>query len=202
MIRKSTFARSSPERSYRRRLVIGAEGRVTESRYFLMVEGLYPSSDCVLEFARTPSNNCSNPHEVLRSLEHWMSENGPWKKNDESWLVVDKDNWKDAQLNELRTWTSRTDGGHYKRGLALSDPKFEYWLLLHFEDTSAANSEDCTRKLKKHLPRYNKQIDDHDFSQKRVQQAISRARQRDGRGSGASTTVYKLVESILSCSEP
>jgi hypothetical protein len=181
--------------------VIAAEGRVTEPRYFLIVRSLYRDTACLVISAKTPSSNCSNPHEALRSLEQWISKNGPWKKNDESWLVVDKDNWKDAQLNELRTWTSRTDGGHYKRGLALSDPKFEYWLLLHFEDTSAANSEDCTRKLKKHLPRYNKQIDDHDFSQKCVQQAISRARRRDGRGSGASTTVYKLVESILSCSE-
>lgn len=202
MAGKNLFVRPSPERLYLRRVVIAAEGRVTEPRYFLIVRSLYRDTACLVISAKTPSSNCSNPHEALRSLEQWISKNGPWKKNDEAWLVVDKDSWTEAQLSELYDWVSQADERRFKRGLALSDPKFEYWLLLHFEDSGVVNSKDCTRKLKKYLPRYNKQIDDHDFSQECVQLAISRARHRDGQGSGASTTVYKLVESILSCSDP
>jgi hypothetical protein len=134
-------------------------------------------------------------------MKHWIKENGPLRMGDEAWLVVDTDCWTEVQLNELRTWVSQTDERHFRRGLALSDPKFEYWLLLHFEDSGVVNSKDCTRKLKNHLPRYDKDIEDRDFSQERVQLAISRARRRDGQGSGASTTVYKLVENILGCSE-
>jgi hypothetical protein len=43
---------------------------------------------------------------------------------------------------------------------ALSNPKFEYWLLLHFNDgTGIASSRDCSDRLKRHLPGYDKGID-------------------------------------------
>jgi len=198
MVRRSAFVRPSGGRSYRKWLVIGTEGRVTEPEYFTILRVLYPDSDCLLKPARTSSSNCSSPQEVLQSVERWISKNGPLKKSDEAWLVVDKDSWTREQLRELSDWVSEANEHRFGRGLALSDPKFEYWLLLHFEDTNAANSDDCTRQLKKHLPSYDKHIGDRDFSQQRIQLAISRARQRDGHSGGASTTVYKLVESFLS----
>jgi hypothetical protein len=201
MAGKSPFARLSPERSYRRLFVIGTEGRVTERRYFLIVKRLYPDSNCVLEFSRTSSSNCSNPHEVLESVKRWIKENGPLGKGDEAWLVVDTDAWTEEQLNELRNWVSEAAERRFGRGLALSDPKFEYWLLLHFENAGVRSSRECTDKLKRHLPYYDKDVSDHDFSHESIEQAMSTARQRDGHGSGPSTTVYKLVESILSRSE-
>ena len=52
------------------------------------------------------------------------------KTTDEAWVVVDKDQWGDAQLNSLFRWSQSSTNF----GFALSNPKFEYWLLLHFED--------------------------------------------------------------------
>jgi len=201
MTRRSAFVRSLPEQSYRKLFVISTEGRVTERAYFLMVKRLYIDSKCVLKFSRTSSSDCSNPHEVLESVKRWIKDNGPLKEHDEAWLVVDKDAWSEEQLDELRGWVSKAARGRFKRDLALSDPKFEYWLLLHFENTGVRNSRECTDKLKRHLPYYEKDLNDHNLTHENIEQAISTARQRDGRGSGASTTVYKLVESILSCSE-
>jgi hypothetical protein len=41
--------------------------------------------------------------------------------------------------------------------LAVSNPKFEYWLLLHFEDgTRIGNSRQCTEYLKRYLPHFEK----------------------------------------------
>ena len=58
----------------------------------------------------------------------------------EAWLVVDKDQWTDDQLIKLLEWSQKADN----YGFALSNPKFEYWLLLHFEDASGVkNSRDC-----------------------------------------------------------
>src|ERR1035437_1206134 len=187
MTRRSAFVRSSPERSYRKLFVIGTEGRVTERTYFLMVKRLYADTNCVLEFSRTSSSNCSNPHEVLESVKRWIKDNGPLREHDEAWLVVDKDTWTEEQLNELHSWVSKAAKGRFKRDLALSDPKFEYWLLLHFENAGVRSSRECTDKLKRHLPYYDKNVSDHDFSHKSIEQAMSTARQRDGRG-GASTT--------------
>lgn len=181
-------------------IVIGTEGRVTERTYLNIIRRLYPDIRCSIQFARTSSNNCSNPHEVLECVKRWIKNNGPLTEKDEAWLVVDNDFWTKAQLDELRAWAAERSKHNFKRDMALSDPKFEYWLLLHFEDTNVVNSNDCTQKLRKHLPRYDKNLSDRDFAQEAVQLAISRARQRDTLRTGASTTVYKLVESILSCS--
>jgi hypothetical protein len=172
---------------------------VTEPNYFRIIGRLYPDVTCSIKFARTPSSNCSNPHEVLKFVKQWLRDNGPLVGGDELWLVVDKDCWTEEQLGELRNWASEPSQHGVRRDMALSDPKFEYWLLLHFEDSNVASSKECTQKLKKHLPQYNKRLNDRDFTLEHVQQAVARARRRDGCGTGSSSDVYRLVERILSC---
>jgi len=48
----------------------------------------------------------------------------------EAWLVIDKDDNNDEKLRKVYEWSQSKDN----YGLALSNPKFEYWLLLHFEE--------------------------------------------------------------------
>ena len=60
------------------------------------------------------------------------------RKGDEAWIVVDKDNWSDHDLAQLFKWALQSDS----YGFALSNPKFEFWLLLHFEDVK--RGEKCT----------------------------------------------------------
>lgn len=113
--------------------------------------------------------------------------------------MVDKDQWTDEQLSQLHQWSQQKDN----YGFALSNPKFEFWLLLHFEDGAGiSNSKECSNKLKKHLPGYHKGINDNKISDEMIKQAIKRARLRDNppcsdwpRSIGS--TVYKLVERIL-----
>jgi len=47
---------------------------------------------------------------------------------------VDANSWPEDQLLELHGWS--TEDSRY--GLAVSNPKFEFWLLLHFEDGNGA----------------------------------------------------------------
>ena len=78
-------------------------------------------------------------------------------------------------------------------------------LLLHFEDgTNIGSSRECSDRLKNHLPDYDKSLDDRKISPDMIEDAIRRAKIRDNppcedwpRTLG-STTVYKLVENILS----
>lgn len=88
--------------------------------------------------------------------------------------------------------------------LALSNPKFEYWLLLHFEDGDGiASPRDCSERLKRRLPGYEKGIDARKITRDRIDVAIRRARQRDNPPCAdwphvlGGTTVYRLVENIL-----
>ncbi len=78
------------------------------------------------------------------------------KNSDEAWLVIDKDQWPEQQLAELHTWSQEKKN----YGFALSNPKFEYWLLLHFENIDGSlTSTQCTDRLRKHLPQYDKRLD-------------------------------------------
>lgn len=111
-----------------------------------------------------------------------------------------KDSRTDERLSSLHDWTQKAGN----RGLALSNPKFEYWLVLHFEDLKGnVSSRDCTDGLRRHLPDYDKGIDIRKFTPQRIDDAVLRARQRgnppcvDWPHRPGSTTVYKLVERIL-----
>ena len=122
------------------------------------------------------------------------------QKADEAWVVVDRDSWPAEHLAELHAWSQSKENF----GFALSNPMFEYWLLLHFEDGDrVANGEHCNERLRRHLPNYDKHIHEQHFTPARIQSAVDRARRRDDppcadwpRNPG-STTVYRLVERIL-----
>ncbi len=113
---------------------------------------------------------------------------------------MDKDKWTDEQLAQLHQWALRQEN----YGFALSNPKFEYWLLLHFEDGSGViSSRDCTERLKRWIPDYDKGVDTRKISLSQIDDAIRRAKKRDHppcedwpRSIGQ-TTVYRLIENIV-----
>lgn len=190
--RRQRFIRPLGERRYRKLFLVAVEGIRTEPEYFaLLNEGhAVVKIECI-------SGKGSSPPEVLARLKTGIEKTG-LIEGDEAWLVVDKDSWTDQQLMPLFQWSVQGTG----RGFALSNPKFEYWLLLHFEDTGVASSNDCSEKLSHHLPGYNKGINVRAFSIERVNSAIQRAKARDNppctdwpRNTG--TTVYRLVERII-----
>ena len=128
------------------------------------------------------------------------------RSSDQAWLVVDRDQWTEEQLVRLDDWAQEQQN----HGFALSNPAFESWLLLHFEDTvGIASSQGCIRRLRQHLPDYDKSIPPGTFTRERIEEAVRRARKRDTppcrdwpRDPGG-TTVYRLVEEILeSCNDP
>lgn len=190
----SHFRRTTGKRRYKRMFVIVAEGTVTEHEYFDLLNGLsIVHVDCL------ENRKSLTPEKALKRVREYIQKES-LRKNDEAWVVVDRDSWQEEHFSKLSEW-SQTRNNY---GFALSNPKFELWLLLHFEDaTGIANGSDCDRKLHKYLPHYNKHIDISNFTRKRIKQAIQRARQHDTppckdwpRNAG-STTVYRLVERIL-----
>ena len=142
--------------------------------------------------------NASSPEDVLKRLEKYLTQNR-LKSTDEAWLAVDKDKWSDSQLEQLYNWSQSQEN----YGFAVSNPKFEYWLLLHFEDGVRITSpRDCSRRLDIHLPDYDKNVKPLQFTQEMIQDAIDRAKRHDSppcedwpRTTG--TTVYLLAEKLL-----
>jgi hypothetical protein len=118
------------------------------------------------------------------------------RNTDEAWLVVDKDN---SQLLELHQWTQQTN----QYGFALSNPKFELWLLFHYEDGKGIiSSRSCTERLRKYLPSYDKGIDTRNITPDMIDAAILRAKMKDippchDWPHKPGTTVYRLVERLI-----
>ena len=189
------FQRPLGERRYRKLFVIAVEGVRTEPQYF----AIFNDQQSVIRVNCLKCSHDSSPPQVLKRMEDHLRQED-LRSSDEAWLVVDRDQWTDAQLALLHSWAQERDN----YGLALSNPKFEYWLLLHFEDgTGIASIRDCSDRLKRYLPGYDKGIDARKITRDRIDEAIHRARLRDNPPCAdwphalGGTTVYRLVESIL-----
>lgn len=194
---RRTFRRVIGKRRYRKLFVIAVEGSTTEQQYF----AIFNSLNLTVHIHCLGKNDKSSPPHVLKRMKSYLKEKGllhddkPW----EAWLVVDKDKWTDQQLSELFEWSQ----GRENYGFALSNPKFEYWLLLHFEDGAGiGSSRECSNRLKKYLFDYDKRIDVRKITRDRIDDAVRRAKDRDNPPCSdwpkmTGTTVYRLVDRLL-----
>ncbi len=192
--KRRRFVRPQGERRYRKMFVLATEGSKTESQYF----EIFKDRNLVVHIEFLKKKGDSAPPQVLDRMRNYLKRKG-LKDSDEAWLVVDKDQWTDYQLLQLYEWAQEADN----YGFALSNPKFEFWLLLHFENgDGVSNSKTCSRKLERHMPGCEKGIDARKISNHRIEKAVERAKNRDKpacrdwpRNTGR--TVYRLVENIL-----
>ena len=171
------------------------EGSKTEPQYFKFINSIAVSVSVKLV---SPGSSGRSPEKLQVRIDRYLKTYEP-NKSDEAWIVVDRDDWLEEHLQELHKWSIR----ELNRGMALSNPKFEYWLLLHFEDGfKIQTASQIDVKLKQYLPNYKKNLDTRNFSQHMVEQAIVRARTKDQPPSkdwprSVGTTVYKLVDKII-----
>lgn len=177
---------------YRQLFLIFPEGKMTESLYFAM----FSSRKFTVKVFAT--NRKSNPIHILRKATDYVRKHGR-EAEDQIWLVIDRDIWPEEQL--MTVFTSCRE---QEFNVVVSNPCFEYWLLLHFDDGDGiANGSGCLRKLKTYLPHFRKGHVETDKLRPRVQDAIARARQKDRpptpdwpRSTG--TTVYRLIDKLES----
>lgn len=191
------FQRTIGELRYRKLFVIAVEGEKTEPQYF----SIFKNQRSMIHVKCLSSKHKSSAPQVLKRMHDFLKQQ-ELRKEDEAWLVVDKDQNSDEKLLDLLKWSNEKEN----YGFALSNPKFEYWLLLHFEDGSGvSSSRDCSDRLNRYLPGYDKSINVSKFTRDRIAEAIRRALQRDNppcqdwpKSNG--TTVYRLVGAILDSS--
>jgi hypothetical protein len=196
-MKRQSFRRVSETRGYRPVFIIATEGKKTEPAYFKME--MFRSRERPVRVEVLGNRRNSSPQAVLGRMRRHLSSYQK-KEGDEAWLVVDRDQWSVQDLKVLHDW-SQSDP--YKN-LAVSNPQFEYWLLLHFEDGNGINGKnECLRRLKKQIPNYSKSnIQINKYTVPRVKSAIKRAKSQDSPPCkkwpvGTGTTVYRMVEKIL-----
>lgn len=115
---------------------------------------------------------------------------------DEAWCVFDEDDYKDGG-----TFQQAITAAGKLIQLAVSCPCFELWLLLHFEECgSELNQKDARRRLRKHLPDYDKSALRCEDFHPHQSDAIRRAKQQEAvqrkSHQNPSTGVWRLVERL------
>ena len=117
--------------------VIASEGDVTEPRYFNGLKDRWHSSRIHIEVMRRDDATTSSPVSVLGSLDQHAT-TYHLRNGDQLWLVIDRDSqsWK---LREMAAVARACQQKNYH--LAVSNPCFELWLLLHFDDLPRQTAE-------------------------------------------------------------
>lgn len=112
-----------------RMIIIATEGTVTEVEYFRQLQEHTVLSPLRFQIkVIAPVGNKTAPNHVLSSLSSFKKEY-QIKGNDELWMVIDRDKWEIKMLSEIQSICKQKG-----IGLCISNPCFEIWLILHYQD--------------------------------------------------------------------
>jgi len=143
---KAPFGRNEPSRIPAKSILIVCEGKNTETIYFKLIQEKKAASTVTIETVGKGENDAKNlaAHAVKlkqereqRAKRRELSPREP-AKYDEIWIVFDADCYLENPSNKFH---KLTDGLAFakkeKIKVALSNPCFEFWLLLHLAYTTA-----------------------------------------------------------------
>lgn len=140
----------------------------------------------------------TDPASLVRQMKSHLRKED-FRSDDEAWLVIDVDEWTDEQFACAIQWESSDPRNH----LAISNPKFELFLLMHYCDAKGcATPTDVDKRLKRYLPDYKKRLTHGLFSLGQVTEAVSRSRGCDrakllGKDATAGTEVGGLISRLM-----
>ncbi|MDO9016370.1 MAG: RloB family protein [Deltaproteobacteria bacterium] len=202
MIRRTRLLDRSVHQRDARFFVVATEGAETEPRYFHAIQerDLVPRSRVKLHVLPTEDGR-SAPHHLAARIEAFLREY-TLLPDDEVWLVLDMDigsGNRIAQLSGLVTLC-----GQKRWRLAISNPCFEVWLLLHVSDdltAITARADSVTTALRARLGSYSKSATPTAcLDEAALTAAIQRAQAIDTGPSpwptGAGTHVHKLMATL------
>jgi len=198
--RNRPLRRGAPRREPRKRLLVLCEGKVTEPGYFLAFRHEHRSQ--LVEVEVVPK--CGVPKSLVglaverkkRAEKEARRSDDPFLKYDEVWCVFDID----AHPNLLEAKQQAEDNG---LRLAVSNPCFELWILLHFQDQRAHQERGWIQAAcREHLPDFVKEVPYYRV-QPTYANAVARAKAlekwqaaQDRPGGNPCTAVHELTERI------
>ena len=165
--------RKQKSKEYRKRFLIVHEGLATEREYINHVKGVYGiARKCHIE-------THSPKHSSISAMVQKIKQVGEGAEaDDELWVVLDRDaqTHKTEQFVELAAWEQERE----LNAVALSTPRFEYWLLLHVMENPHAEKAKKDNYVAEYLPGFSKDLSACKglFTKEAVQQAILRAERR------------------------
>ncbi len=201
----NSFGRARSLKDYRRHqghkspqkvIVIVCEGEETEPNYFRALRQKFRLPNLSIQVI--PGKGA--PITVVNcAIDEKKKLDEP---TDEIWCVIDTEN----PINNPSLTAAIEKAGKNKINLAISNPSFEYWYFIHFENSSRpfANGQEMKKALKVHIPDYDESMVVFPLLDDLTQTAIDcalRLRERSLEGwdifPNPSTGVDKLVKEII-----
>lgn len=176
----------------KKKFVISVEGGVTEKEYFDRI-GKLVYETAIVDVAKDV--NKSSPIGVLDRINGYRKS---LSQGDELWCAIDMDRWHN-HLTKFNDWI-KCGTANNPRNLALTNPKFELWLLLHFIDWDGKSS--IRKNLEKFIPNYDKHLDVSLITKETVEKAIQRAKEKTSDGkppiNKKGSNLWVLLERMMS----
>jgi hypothetical protein len=124
-------------------IIISCEGTNTEPEYFEAIkEKLKDNISSLIEIELVPKpNNASEPKDVLDNLQAFVDKYDFNKGHDSLWLVCDREkvmHRKTGKKGLLEVIPLCVEKGY---SIALLNPLFEFWLLLHLVDITTYSKD-------------------------------------------------------------
>lgn len=206
--------RGSRKRQIKKVILIVTEGSQTEPKYFNHFRTRNTNIDIRVVGSRSSSGE-TDYMSLIRKAQEYQKKNQISASNGDSvWVVADGDinfnnpnpvDARNQQLSKARKAAERSD-----IQIALSNPCFEYWYLLHFRYTTKYLRDYVATKkeLTSFIPNYEKSDDIYAQLAPLLEQAIQHAKQaeayhcKDGAVApfgievNPFTEVYHLIEAL------
>ncbi|MEA5617945.1 RloB family protein [Cronbergia sp. UHCC 0137] len=150
--------RSQPSRKITQKILIACEGSKTEPIYFRSIRNELRLA--TLEIIILPPQSKTDPGSIIERLideRKQMKNNERWSSKDAAWAVFDGDEHIEKSITNWQSAINKAKS--QKINLAITNPCFELWYLIHFQDHLSQISRDkLIKSLEKHIPDYNKSM--------------------------------------------
>ncbi|MBX7173917.1 MAG: RloB family protein [Pyrinomonadaceae bacterium] len=154
---KGKFSRPRKIREIGAKVIIVCEGE-TEEIYF---EAIRKSKRLQTLKIRVVNPDFTDPENIVKyavEIRDREKKEKNWLTEDQIWAVYDGDEHKAVNINNWKNAINLAN--EQDINLGISNPSFELWYLLHYQEQNAAiDRHETFRKLKTHLPYYHKTKD-------------------------------------------
>lgn len=212
---REEFFRSSNTLEKEKVFILAFEGNSTEELYFEGFKDFVKYNDEIIYIhllKREKRDTRSAPKHVFLKLKNEARDVYNFGIDDELWMIIDTDRWTNIpdMVDECKKL-----GNMF---VAVSNPCFEFWLLLHVKNIKEYSKEELELilenkkiSLRKHFldikiaeitGSYNKRNPDLTNFLPHIDLAVAQARELDSKGeafpTGLGSHIYKLIEKLQS----
>ena len=199
-------------------IILAFEGNDTEQVYFEDFKETYKNTDLFNDdliylhlLNRPKSDTNSAPNHVFKKLKKEAKDEYNFKSTDELWMIIDTDRWKNIDEIILEC---KKQGNMF---VAVSNPCFEFWLLLHIKNINEYNLSEqklilkngktsknsrtyVEKKIIEILGAYNKSKPQTEYFLQNIENAVNQAKllnnPEEEYPKKLGSFVYKIIEKL------